>query len=276
MFWISQPVRFHQFPRKGKIKELEWSSKCTTDVQTFNYEDEDVAVLIDYWLRKRPLDTPFFESAVISFLVPLKSMIVSRPVTMTVPGDTVLDAAIHEFWDGQQVVPTHEFRRNAPSLFIEEKSLPFSCLTDYDLVWIRTDNYVDRKEHTVKLNASHFRELKELLSSKPCVVAPSLPLFMTYIQKKRYSVFMVKGAFFVFKYKNELIVDLVAAVVKDDARAVRAFSTLMKASPFRVVRIHCNSDTASLLIPGYKTTHVYVHAFNYFPPTLKSKDCLII
>lgn len=275
MFWISQPVRFHQFPRKGKIKDLEWGSQCSVDVKTFVYEDEDVAVLRDYWLKKRPLDTPFFESATVSFLLPLKAMIVSRPVLLRVPGDSV-EAAVHEFWDGKEVVVTHEFRRGAPSIFVEEVGLPFSCLTDYAVSWIRTDQYPNYNEPCVKANASHGRQLSDLLKAKPCSVTPSLPNLLWYLELKRYSVFFTRGATFVFKYKNELMVDLVAAVIADKVRAVRAFSSLMHASSFRVVRIHGNSDTQALLQPAYKTTHLYLQAYNYFPPTVKAEDCLVI
>ena len=275
MFWLSQPVRFHQFPRKGKIKELEWSTKCSVDVKTFVYKDEDVSVLRQYWLNKRPLDTPFFESTTVSFLLPLEAMIVSRPVILAVPGETV-EAAVHEFWHGKEVVVTHEFRRGAPSIFIEEVGLPFSCLTDYEVAWIRTDQYPNYNEPCVKANASHARQLSELLTAKPCVVAPSLPNLLWYLELKRYSVFFTRGAIFVFKYKNDLMVDLVAAIIKDEVRAVRAFSTLMNASTFRVVRIHCNSDTKCLAKQTYKTTHLYLQAYNYFPPTFKSEDCLVI
>jgi len=268
-------VRFHQFPRKGKVKELEWGSKCTVDVKTFVYEDEDVSVLKDYWLKKRPLDTPFFESTTISFLLPLKAMIVSRPVVLRLPGDTI-DAAVHEFWDGTDVVATHEFRRGAPSIFIEEGGLPFSCLTDYEVAWIRTDQYPNYKEPVVKANASHARELGDLLNSKPCAVAPTLPTMLWYVELKRYSVFFTRGATFVFKYKNDLMVDLVAAVISDAGRGVRAFSTLMNGSSFRVVRIHGCSDTGVLLKPAYKKTNLYVHAYNYYPPSMPARDCLII
>jgi hypothetical protein len=208
-------------------------------------------------------------------LLPLKAMIVSRPVLLTVPGESI-DAAVHEFWDGNEVVVTHEFRRGAPSIFMEEVALPFSCLTDYEVAWIRTDQYPNYNEHCVKANATHARQLAELLKSKPCVVAPSLPTLLWYLELKHYSVFFMKHATFVFKYKNDLMVDLVAAVVTDVDKAMRTFSTLMSASSFRVVRIHCNSDARHLLKNAYKTTHLYLQAYNYFPPTMKAEECLVI
>jgi hypothetical protein len=274
MFWFSQPVRWHQFPRKGKIVNLEWNSKCSFDVKTFVYEEEDVDALKHFWLQKKPLETPFFETTTISFLLPLRSMIVSRPVVAVVQGDKI-NAYVNEFWHGTEVVATHHFRTGIVSFFVVEDPLPFSRLTDFAVEWIRTDSYPDYKEPCVKANASHARDLASMLTKRN-MIAPELPILIKYMELKRYSVFFTKGAMFVLKYANELMVDLVASVITDKVRAQRAFSTLMHSSTFRIVRVRCCSDSKHLLVPSYKTSHLYLHAFNYFPPYVEADNFLFV
>jgi hypothetical protein len=271
MFWLRQPVRWYQFPKAATKSE---APKKTAAI-TFEYDGEDAEALRRFWLKHRPLDTPFFDMCIVSINVPLTSMIVTRPALIKIEGIEV-NGGVHEFWNNEELIEGHEWRRGEPSIFLTETGLPFSCLTEWEVKWIRTDNYVDYGEVMVKANRSHIRELSKLYQcKKQCVILPPLEVLLRYMELKLYSIFFTRGFMVIFKYKNELMVDLVGSIIEMKS-ANRFFSSLIRQSGYRVVRVHCQSDSVKLLEKEYKTTRCHAHGYNCYPPTLKPEDCLVV